>query len=411
MKILFIQPTADKRGHYGIYTVNLCQELSKLGNDVYLFTNKVYPEKFLTAKPLFKIIEYKKGRYAFEKFDEFKSRNPVYYYYGYFRNCFVILRAALRFLKDNRFDVVQIFDVEYGTLSLLLRFYRKILPAVAVMISAPNFAFSRYPGFFLKRLYKVLQKTILKARLGKEVKAIVTLGNYHKEELRKQFNLNEKFSIAVIYDGASPPSFSLTKKQAREKLAISYKGPIFLFFGMLRRDKGIEYFLKAVSLLKNKDFKVLIAGSLFDYQESEILNLIEKLGIKDKVFLKLGYIEQNEVYFYFYASNILILPYVKIYTGGSGPLLKEAAVCKIPSIVSNVSEMGRLVKEKKMGLVAEPENSESLAEKMKEFSEMPEKQRKELGENAFKVANTWNKMAKEYSEFFKEILSKNGAKK
>jgi len=406
MKILFIQPTADKRGHYGIYTINLCQELSKLGNEVYLFTNKVYPEKFLTAEPLFKIIEYKKGKYAFEKFDECKSRNPVYYYYGYFRNCFVILRAALRFLKNNHFDVVQIFDAEYGILSILLRFYRKILSPVALMISAPNFAFSRYPGFFLKKLYKVLQKAILKSCLDKEIKAVVTLGNYHKEELRKQFNLNEKFPIAVIYDGANSPSFSLTKKQAREKLAINYKGPIFLFFGILRRDKGIEYFFKAISLLKNKDFKVLIASSLFDYQESEILNLIEKLVIKDRVLLKLGYIDQNEVYFYFYASDVLVLPYIKIYTGGSGPLLKEAAVCKIPSIVSNVSEMGRLVKRNKMGLIAEPENPESLAGKMKEFLEMPEKQRKELGESAFRVANTWQKMAKEYSEFFKEILAK-----
>lgn len=406
MKILFIQPTADKRGHYGIYTINLCQELAKLGNEVWLFTNKVYPEKFISEAPLFKIIELKNGKYKFDKFDESKSRNPIYYYYGYLKNCFVISRAALRFLKNNHFDVVQIFDAEYGILSLLLRFYRKILPPAALMISAPNFAFSRYPGFFLKRLYKVLQKAILKARLGEEIKAIVTLGDYHKEELRKQFNLNEKFPIAVIYDGASPPSFSLTKKQAREKLAINYKGPIFLFFGMLRRDKGIEYFFKAVSLLKNKDFKVLIAGSLFDYQESDILNLIEKLRIKDKVFLKLGYIDQREVYFYFYASDALVLPYIKIYTGGSGPLLKEAAVCKISSIVSDVSEMGRLVKEKKMGLIAEPENPESLAEKMKEFLKMSKKQRKELGENAFKAANTWQKMAKEYSEFFKEILAK-----
>ena len=86
MKILFIQPTADKRGHYGIYTINLCQELSKLGNEVYLFTNKVYPEKFLTAEPLFKIIEYKKGKYAFEKFDECKKCRYNDYCLGFYKN-------------------------------------------------------------------------------------------------------------------------------------------------------------------------------------------------------------------------------------------------------------------------------------------------------------------------------------
>ena len=406
MKILFIQPTADKRGHYGVYTANLCQELAKLGNEVWLFTNKIYPEKFLSETPLFKIIEFKNGKYKFDKFDKNRGKIPFFYEFGYLRNSFMILRAALKFLKENHFDIVQTLDTEYGILSGLLKIYRKILPPTVLLIQAPNFSFLKYPGSFLKRVYKTLQRKILKSCLDKEIKAVITLGEFHKEELQKQFDLNKDFPIKVIYDGANPPPFSLKKEEARKKIWINYKGTIFLFFGMLRRDKGIEYFFKAISLLKNKDFRVLIAGSLFDYQKSEILNLIEKLRIKDRVLLKLGYIDQNEVYFYFYTSDVLVLPYIKIYTGGSGPLLKEAAVCKIPSIVSDVSEMGRLVKRNKMGLIAEPENPESLAGKMKEFLEMPEKQRKELGESAFRVANTWQKMAGQYLAFYKEILFK-----
>lgn len=403
MKILFIQPTADKRGHYGIYTVNLCQELAKLGNEVWLFTNKVYPERFISEKPLFEIIEARAGKYKFDKFDKKRGKIPFFYEFGYLRNSFIILRAALKFLKDNHFEIVQILDTEYGILSGLLKIYRKILPPTVLLIQAPNFSFLKYPGSFLKRVYKTLQRKILKSCLGKEIKAVATLGEFHKEELQKQFDLNKDFPIRIIYDGATPPSFFLKKEEARKKIGINYQGTIFLFFGMLRKDKGIEYFFKAASLLKNEEFKVLIAGSLFDYQESDILNLIEKLGIKDKVFLKLGYIDQKEVYFYFYATDALVLPYIKIYTGGSGPLLKEAAICKIPSIVSDVSEMRRLVKKNKMGLIAEPENPESLAEKMKEFLEMPEKQRKELGENTFKVANTWKKMAQEYLGLYKNI--------
>ncbi len=410
MKILFIQPTADKRGHYGIYTVNLCQELSKLGNQVSLFTNKVYPERFLSEKPLFEVVEAKAGKYQFEKFDQIKEKHSLYYQYGYLKNSFILLKLAFEFLKENHFDIVQILDAEYGILSFLLKIYRKFLPPVVLLIQAPNFSFHKYSGSFLIRIYKTSQRRILKSCLDKEIKAVNTLGEYHREELKKQLDLKENFPIKVIYDGANPPPVYLDKEKAREKLGINYKGTIFLFFGMLRKDKGIKYFFEAISLLKDQDFKVLIAGSLFDYKESEVLNLIDKFRIKNKIILKLGYIEAEKVYCYFFASDVLVLPYVKVYTGGSGPLLKEAAVCKIPSIVSNVSEMGRLVKEKKMGLVAEPEDPESLAEKMKKFLKMSEKQRKELGENAFKVANTWQKMAKEYSEFFKEILIKNESK-
>ncbi|HEY0090330.1 MAG TPA: glycosyltransferase family 4 protein [Candidatus Lokiarchaeia archaeon] len=406
MKILFIQPTADKRGHYGIYTVNLCQELAKLKNEVLLFTNKVYPERYLSEKPLFKIIEAKAGKYQFEKFDQSKKKHPFYYQYGYLRNSFIILKLAFEFLKESHFDVVQILDTEYGILSFLLKIYKKFLPPVVLLIQAANFSFHKYSGSFFIRIYKNTQRRILKSCLGKEIKAVNTLGEYHKEELKKQFDLKENFPIRIIYDGANPPAVHPNKKEARRKIGINYKGTIFLFFGMLRKDKGMKYFFEAISFLKNQDFKVLIAGCLFDYHEPEILALIEKLGIKDKIILRLGYIDDKKIYHYFFASDVLVLPYIKTYTGGSGPLLKEAAVCKIPSIVSDVSEMGRLVKRNKMGLIAEPENPESLAEKMKEFLEMSEKQRKELGENAFKAANTWQKMAKEYSEFFKEILAK-----
>lgn len=403
MKILVIQPTADKRGHYGIYTVNLCQELAKLGNEVWLFTNRVYPEKFIAEKPAFKIIELDEGKYEFSKFDEKKNKFPLFYLFGYLRNSFLIFKSAIKFFKKKSFDIVQILDVEYGILSLLLKIYGKNLPPIVHLINAPNFSFFKYPGNFLKRIYKVKQREILKRCIGKEIKAIITLGEYHKKELKKQLNLKEDFPIKVIYDGATPPSFYLDKTEARKKIGINYQGTIFLFFGMIRKDKGIEFLFEASSLLKDKDFKILVAGTPFDYKEKEILDLVEKYKIKEKVILKLDYIKENEVYFYFYASDVLVLPYIKIYTGGSGPLLKEAAICRIPSIVSNVSEMGRLVRENKMGLIAQPENPQSLAEKIKEFLEMPESERKKLGENAFLMANTWQKMAKEYLDLYKKV--------
>ncbi|MBI3626689.1 glycosyltransferase family 4 protein [Candidatus Uhrbacteria bacterium] len=410
MKILFIQPTADKRGHYGIYTMNLCQELARAGHEVCLFTNKVAPEKFLTEPHLFKIIEYGHGVYSFTKFDEKRGKIPLYYEYGYIKNCFIILWAALKFLKKNPFDVVQCFDFEYSVLSVLLMLNRKALPPVALMISAPNFSFYKYPGPFVLRFYKILQKAILKSAIRHgAIKSIVTLGKFHEKGLSEQLSLPPDYPVRVIYDGAKPPQQNLTTREARQKLGINFDGPIFLFFGILRRDKGIEYLLEAVSRVK-QNFRLLIAGSPFDYTEAEVIQLIKSLGIEDKVILKIGYIPEKEVYNYFCASNALILPYIKIYTGGSGPLLKEAAICKVPAIVSNVSEMGPLVNEHQMGLVVEPENPQELALAMEKFVNLPLAEQKQLGENAFKVANTWTKMAQEYIELF-NITRTYGSKK
>src|SRR6185503_10663450 len=112
MKIILIQPTGDKRGHYGIYTVNVCQGLAKLGHEVTLFTNRVYPEKFLREKPLFHVVEWRKGIYDFQAFDESKNKRPILYTFGYLRNSFFILKAGLKFAQGKNFDVVQVFDTE-----------------------------------------------------------------------------------------------------------------------------------------------------------------------------------------------------------------------------------------------------------------------------------------------------------
>jgi len=404
MKILFVQPTADKKGHYGKYSINLCQELARLGNKVVLFTNKATPEHFLKDAPLFKIIEWRDGKYAFGRFDSARKSNPLVYIYGYLRNSFVIFMAALRYARQYRPDIIQVTDVEFGILSLSLIFFSKNIAPVILLIHAPNFSFSKYPGNILFRCYKVLQREILRRRMGQQIKAIATLGEYHKEELQKQFGLKPRFPVEVIYDGAEPPAVHFSREEARQKLGIEYPGILFLLFGILRKDKGIEYLFEAASRLPNNDFRILIAGSPFDYAAKDISDLVMKFGLEDKIILRLGYVKDEELPFYFYAADGVIFPYRKIYTGGTGPLLKEAAMFKKPVIVSNVSEMGRLVKKREMGLVVEAEDSSSLAQGMREFLSAPAKQRIEWGENAFRAANTWQKMARQYLSLYERIV-------
>ncbi|MFA6436771.1 MAG: glycosyltransferase family 4 protein [Candidatus Paceibacterota bacterium] len=405
MKILFIQPTGDKRGHYGIYTSHVCQELAKTGADVTLFTNKIYLEKYLDQKPLFKIFEYKKGRYGFEKFDRIKKKIPLLYIYGYLRNSFVAITQALKYIKRNDFDVVFVMDTEYGILSSLLKFYSKKIPPLVLMVQAANFSFSKFAGNPIIKIYKTIQKRILQSVIPKKIKAFTVLGEFHKEKLQKQLGLKKDFPIKVIYDGADQPKEFLGQKEARKKINIEYEKDVLLFFGMLRKDKGIEYLLEAISLLKKEEFKLVIAGSLFDYNENDIKSLVKKFGIEDRVILRLGYVDDKDVPLYFFSSDVVVFPYRKIYTGGSGPLLKEAAIYKKPVISSNVSEMGRLVKNYKMGIIVEPENVHDLAEKIKEFLALSEKEREVFANNAAKAANTWQKMGKEYLEFFEEIIN------
>jgi glycosyltransferase involved in cell wall biosynthesis len=314
------------------------------------------------------------------------------------------LRAGLIYARKQGFDVVQIFDTEYGTISVLLHFFKNNLPPIALMVNAPNFAYSEYSGPLLIKLYKTLQKKLLGSLLGTRIRGVNMLGEFHREEFRRQFDLPESFPIAVIYDGADTPDTILSNEEARAKLVIPFDGTLFLFFGMLRRDKGIESFFEAISLVQEKNFKVLMAGSLFDYTEVELKDLIKHFGIEDKIILRTGYIDDKDVNDYFFASDVLVLPYGKLYRGGSGPLLKQGAVCKVPAIVSDIAEMGRLVRQHDMGLIAEAENPSSLSLAMEEFLKTPPERRREMGEHAFLAANTWKTMAQGYESFYNKII-------
>lgn len=408
MRILVVQPTGDKMGHYGIYTVRLCQALGRRGHVVTLCTNRIYPERYVCEPLAFSIQQVDSGKWRFEQCDHAMTSFPAYYWWGYFRNSYRITSAAFKLCRSKDFDVVYITDAEFLVASVLLKLYGVRIPPVVMEVSAANFSFRDYPGSLPKKLYKVLQREIFKTIVGRQMQAISTLGEWHKPRLISQLRLPLDFTIAVIPDGGDEPSAVLSKVEARQKLGIDFTGPIFLFFGMLRKDKGIEILFEAAARLRSQEFKLMIAGHPIEYTSSAIDALVNKAGLEDKVILKLGYIEDGAVPLYFFAADALVLPYARIYTGGSGPLMKGACTYGRPVIASDVSELGRLVKQHELGLVSEPEDSESLASRLTEFLELPEETKQEMGKRASVLAraNSWEAMAERFTKLFEEILQK-----
>jgi glycosyltransferase involved in cell wall biosynthesis len=234
------------------------------------------------------------------------------------------------------------------------------------------------------------------------------LGEWHKLRLRAQLRLPETFPIEFIPDGGDEPAEHLDTSEARRRLGISYGGPVVLFFGMLRRDKGIEDLLRAAAQVREHDFRLVIAGSPMEYTETQIRGLVEKAGIADKTVLRLKYIAEEDVPLYFFGCDALVLSYAGSYRGGSGPLMKGACTYGRPVIASDVSEMGRLVREHGLGVLATPGSSESLAAAIRQFLQLPDEVRAEMGRRAVALAraNTWDAMAERFTSLFARIIER-----
>ncbi|MEJ7822170.1 MAG: glycosyltransferase [Chitinophagaceae bacterium] len=179
----------------------------------------------------------------------------------------------------------------------------------------------------------------------------------------------------------------LSKEDARAKLKIGLNEKIILFFGFIRKYKGLDILLKAMKILKDKNqrIKLVIAGEFYD--DKNIYNeLINKLELKEELILHTHFISDSEVKYYLCAADCVVQPYRQATQSGVTPL---AYHFEVPMIVTNVGGLADMVPEG-VGLIAEP-NENDIAQKIIDFYE--------LGENYFlqhlreeKKKYSWNKM-------------------
>ena len=163
----------------------------------------------------------------------------------------------------------------------------------------------------------------------------------------------------------------INKEEARKKLNIDTDDRVILFFGFIRKYKGLDILLQAMKLLKQipsvQNIKLLIAGEFYE-DAANYTALLNNDAIKDKLIIHTEFIPDSMVKYYLCAADCVVQPYRNATQSGVTPL---AYHFEIPMIVTNVGGLPSLVPDKKVGLVAEP-NAESIAEKVKEYFDLGE---------------------------------------
>jgi len=161
----------------------------------------------------------------------------------------------------------------------------------------------------------------------------------------------------------------ILKSEARKKLGIGADDRVMLFFGFIRKYKGLDILLNAMKIVKDTllnekqaPVKLLVAGEFYE-DEKPYLQQIKDNQLEDVVILKTEFIADNEVKFYLCAADVVVQPYRNATQSGVTPL---AYHFEKPMIVTNVGGLTAMVPEGKVGLIAEPDAS-SLAKKILEF--------------------------------------------
>jgi glycosyltransferase involved in cell wall biosynthesis len=158
---------------------------------------------------------------------------------------------------------------------------------------------------------------------------------------------------------------SVSKREAREALGLDPDAPIFLFFGFVRRYKGLHVLLDAMPRVFESlpDARLLVAGEFYA-EEAALRAQAAPLG--DAVRFDASYIADEAVARYFCAADAVVQPYISATQSG---VAKIAFHFGRPVITTDVGGLAESVPDGVAGLVVPPEDPSALADAMIRFVE------------------------------------------
>lgn len=224
-----------------------------------------------------------------------------------------------------------------------------------------------------------------------------------KRRLVKQGGVTSN-RISVLPHGLliPPSSIDSTKKEAKEAIGIPADKKVLLFFGNIRRYKGLDILLNAVAEIVKTDSNVLLIVAGMPWKGgAEVRKQIDELDISKYVALRLRFIHPDELPLLFQCADLVVLPY-RFFDAQTG-VGAYALHFEKPMVVTNVGGLPSLVKDK--SIVVPPNNVDELAKTITRVIKSPELMAK-LSEDSkqMKKEFDWETIAKETVAIYEQLL-------
>lgn len=190
----------------------------------------------------------------------------------------------------------------------------------------------------------------------------------------------------------------ITREQALNNLDLPINDTYILFFGFIRKYKGLDLLLEAMADPKVKELgiKLIIAGEYYtDAEPYEAI--VAKHKLADQIIFHTDYIPDEAVKNYFCAVDLVVQPYKTATQSGISQL---AYHFNVPMLVSNVGGLPEIVEHNKAGYVVDPEPS-IIAESIVDFYANTRYQELKEGVIEAKKRFSWSSMVEGMKELTK----------
>ena len=142
---------------------------------------------------------------------------------------------------------------------------------------------------------------------------------------------------------------AVSREEALSYLKLDPKFNYLLFFGFIRDYKGLDLLIKALNddRIRKLPLKLIVAGEYYA-DEAKYLALIESQNVENQIVLKTKFISNEEVKYYFCATDLVVQPYKTATQSGISQL---AFFYDKPMLATNVGGLPEIIDHQKSGYI------------------------------------------------------------
>jgi len=375
VKIIIVGPAYPYRGGIADTNQSFAESLQKLGHEVSLITFKLqYPKLLFPGKTQYSKDPAPEGLQIHRLIN---SINPFNWWVTSKQikkqqADLIIFRYWTPFLAPCLGSIATLI----GNSSLLLALCDNIIPHEQKW-------FDRYFTAYFVRSFQGF--ITFSRQVGDELKTFTTAPQIY---LAHPINLNL---------GEAVP-----KQAAKEKLKLSNDYSYLLFFGLVRKYKGLDLMIKAMAetALKDLKIKLLVVGEFYD-EPQEYYDLIEYLGLKERVEIHNEFIPTEQIKYYFSACELITQTY---HTASQSGISQLAYNFNKSILVTNVGGLSEIVLDRKTGYVVD-KSPASIAEAIADFYQNNRANGFSMAVEKEKEKYSWKRFSEKTLEFAQSLMS------
>lgn len=359
------------------YTYSLANALKACGNEVELVIDDKKDNDYCQCKCYNQFLTSRKDIVKLKKLANYCNA------YGF------IVKKAIK----EHFDVLhvqwfQFSPVDYYYLNKLKKSGIKIVVSVHDILP---FNEKKYDMMFHKKIYRLCDQVIVQAE------ANIKRFDEMFPEKRGKVNFIPHGNFIDFADLHN-------QVEARKRLHIPNDKMVFLFFGQIKKVKGVGVLLEAFGKLMGTrdDMYLVIAGSVWKDDFGPYQEIIDKYHLTDKKLkTDIRFIPDNEVGYYYTACDAVALPYLDVYQSG---VIQLAYAYGKPAVATAIAPFMEIVEDNVSGFLCRPNDDDDLAKAMVRAFEHKDEMEKfgTVGRTKIELKYSWSDIAKKITELYKK---------